>query len=132
MTVFPLTGLIVPLNAPGTDSARRGISLILPSHPAARWAWKSSSTSCVRNRHFAVISEEPLTSSGHVSWAPHSDTLTYCGYDTQGAFGKGSSPLQHFSQMFCSLISKSGLPSALQVQALSTLPAFQTTAFRSN
>lgn len=66
VTVLPLSGLIVPLNAPDTDSAQRGLSLTLPSQ-AAGWAWKSSDTSCVRSTHFVVISEGPLTSSGHVS-----------------------------------------------------------------
>lgn len=136
VTVFPLSGLIVPLITPGhrQHTARYISDTTLTRR---RWAWKSSNTSCMRNTHFVVISEDPLTSSGHVSWAPYSDTPTHCEYaptpaPPQGGvefFGKGHSTLLHLLGVFCPLISKSGLPSALQVQVLFTPPIFQTTAF---
>lgn len=108
VTVFPLSGLIVPLITPGhrQHTARYISDTTLTRR---RWAWKSSNTSCMRNTHFVVISEDPLTSSGHVSWAPYSDTPTHCEYAPTPAPPGGGGVLwqgpQHFTALTWSVLS---------------------------
>lgn len=104
MTVFPLSGLIVPLITPGhrQHTARYISDTTLTRR---RWAWKSSNTSCMRNTHFVVISEDPLTSSGHVSWAPYSDTPTHCEYAPTPAPPRGGwSSLARATALYCTYL----------------------------